>query len=246
MSMTWIIARREVIAYARQRRTLIAMVILAAILASAGRAVVLLSPLVRMALITRRDAAIHLSGHHDLAQAALVWIGMLPVLFSAQQAAIAIAAERERRSLTALLVSPVPVGAILRGKLIGSLSPGLLMLVMAYSVYLTSIAASTRDVASWLPPAVVVAVFALMLATSALMNAVALLISAYSPTVSSASITATFVLLPASFGVAALSVKVSDFGAAPIAGMACAACLLTGLVLAAASRIVQRGSLLTV
>jgi ABC-type Na+ efflux pump permease subunit len=199
-----------------------------------------------MALITRHDAAIHLSGHHDLAQAALVWIGMLPVLFSAQQAAIAIAAERERRSLTALLVSPVAVGAILRGKLIGSLAPGLLMLVVSYSVYLTSIAASTRDVGAWLPPAVVIAVFALMLATSALMNAVALLISAYSPTVSSASITATFVLLPVSFGVAALSVKVSDFGATPIAAMACAGALSTVLLLTAASRMVQRGNLLIV
>jgi hypothetical protein len=120
------------------------------------------------------------------------------------------------------------------------------MLVVSYSVYLTSIAASTREVAAWLPPAVVSAVFALMLATSALMNVLALLISAYSPTVSSASITATFVLLPASFGVAALSVKVSDFGAGPIAAMACCGGLLTILVLVAASRLVQRRNLLIV
>jgi ABC-type Na+ efflux pump permease subunit len=246
MPLTWIIARREIIAYARQRRTLIAMIVLAAILANAGRAVVFVSPLVRMALITRHDAAIHLSGHHDLAQAALVWIGMLPVLFSAQQAAITIAAERERRSLTALLVSPVAVGAILCGKLIGSLAPGLLMLVVSYAVYFTSIAASTPDAAAWLPASIVAAVFALMLATSALMNAVALLISAYSPTVSNASITATFVLLPVSFGVAGLSVKVSDFGPSPIAALACAGFLLTGLVLFAASRLVQRGGLLIV
>lgn len=246
MRLIWVIARREIVSYTRQRRTLVAMVVLAAILANAGHAIVLLSPLVRLALVAHHGASIHLSGHRDLAQSALVWIGLLPVLFSAQQAAIAIAAERERRSLTALLVAPVSLVAILCGKLIGSLAPGLLMLAVAYGVYLASIVSSAPDAASWLPPSIVLAVLALLLALSVLMNTVALLISAHAPTVAGASITATFVLLPVSFAIATLSVKVSDFGPGPIAVLALAAGGLTALVFASATRYLQHGRLLIV
>ena len=152
------------------------LVLLSAALANAGHALVAVSPLVRLALVTRHAAAVNLSGHRALAQSALVWIGLLPVLFSAQQAALTLAAERERRSLTALLVAPITLGSILLGKLLGSLAPGLLMLGVAYAVYLPSIAHAAPDAATWLPLPLVLAVLFLLLALSTLMNSIALII----------------------------------------------------------------------
>lgn len=244
----WIIVGREVRSYARQRRTLVAMIVLAAILANAGRAVVAISPLVQLAVHTRHAAiaGINLSGRQGLAQSALVWIGLLPVLFSAQQAAITIAAERERRSLTALLATPISMGSIFTGKLLGSLMPGVMMLSVAYTVYLASIATAGPQAATWLPLPIVFAVLSLLLGLSALMNTIALLISAFAPTVAAASISATFVLLPLSFAVAVLSVKVTDLGPGPLAVLALAALGATGILLAGAARLIGRGQLLAV
>src|SRR5207247_10228608 len=104
---------RQVLSSPPQARPMVGLVLLSAALAYAGHAIVAVSPLVRLALVTRHAAAVNLSGHRALAQSALVWIGLLPVLFSAQQAAITLAAERERRSLTALLVAPTAIGSIL-------------------------------------------------------------------------------------------------------------------------------------
>jgi ABC-type Na+ efflux pump permease subunit len=246
VSPTGVIILREVRSYARQRRTMVVLIFLSAALANAGHAIVAVSPLVHLALVTRHAAAVNLSGHRALAQSALVWIGLLPVLFSAQQAAITLAAERERRSLTALLVAPVALGSILLGKLVGSLAPGLLMLGVAYAVYLPSVAHAAPDAASWLPIPIVLAVLFLLLALSTLMNSVALIISALAPTVAGASITATFVLLPVSFAVAALSVKVGDIGPGGIMGIALGAAMAAILVLATASRRLQRAHLLAV
>jgi len=246
MSPILVIVLREIRSYARQRRTMVVLVLLSAALANAGHAIVALSPLVRLALVTRHAASVNLSGHRDLAQSALVWIGLLPVLFSAQQAAITIAAERERRSLTALLAAPISIGTILLGKLAGSLAPGVLMLAVADTVYVTSIVTSAHDGASWLPPSIVLAVLFLLLALAALMNTLALIISALAPNVAGASITATFVLLPVSFAVATLSVKVSDIGAAAVAGIALAVALCTVVIFAGASRFLRRAHLLAV
>jgi len=242
----WIIVGREVRSYARQRRTLVAMIVLAAILANAGRAVVAISPLVQLAVHTRHAAGINLSGRQGLAQSALVWIGLLPVLFGAQQAAITIAAERERRSLTALLATPISMGSIFTGKLLGSLTPGVMMLAVAYTVYLASIATAGPQAAAWLPLPIVFAVLSLLLGLSALMNTIALLISAFAPTVAAASISATFMLLPLSFAVAVLSVKVTDLGPGPLALLALAALGATGILLAGAARLIGRGQLLAV
>jgi ABC-type Na+ efflux pump permease subunit len=240
-----VIIAREIKSYARQRRTMILLLVLSAVLANAGHAVVALSPLVRLALVARHTA-VNLSGRRDLAQSALVWIGLLPVLFGAQQAALTLAGERERRSLTALLATPLSIGQILLGKLIGSLAPGLLMLAVADTVYYLSIGGAAPDAATWLPGSIVFAVLFFLLALSTLMNSIALIISALAPNVAGASITATFVLLPVSFAVATLSVKVSDLGAGPIVGMALGASALSILVVSSASRMLQRDRLLTV
>ena len=244
MSPTLVIVIREIRSYARQRRTMITLIILSAILANTGRAIVALSPLVHLALITRHAASVNLAGHRDLAQSALIWIGLLPVLFGAQQAAITLAAERERRSLTALLVTPVSIEQILLGKLAGSLAPSLVMLGVAYAIYVGSIANAAPGAAAWLPVLLVLVVLCFLVALSVLMNSMALIISALAPNVAGASITATFVLLPVSFAVATLSVKVSDIGPAPIAAMAAGAALCSVAILAGASRLLSRAQLL--
>lgn len=246
MSPVTIILARELRSYARQRRTMAVLLLLSAVLANGGYAVVTVSPLMHLSFVSRRVGSVHLSGYRDLAQSALVWIGLLPVLFSAQQAAITIAGERERRSLTALLATPVSIGHILLGKLLGSLAPGMVMLGVAYTLFLARILVSAPDAASWLPAPIVFVVLVLILGCSALMNSLALCISALAPTVAAASITATFVLLPITLALAVLSVNVTDVGSPLIGGVGVCAIAATALVLALASRLLPRERLLTV
>ena len=56
LSLWWVLVGREVRAYARQPRTLGAMVVLAAFLANAGHAVVALSPLVHLGFVHHQGA----------------------------------------------------------------------------------------------------------------------------------------------------------------------------------------------
>jgi len=246
VSAMGIILLREIRSYARQRRTIVVLILLSAMLANGGYAIVSVSPLVHLSFVSRYAHGVDLSGHRDLAQSALVWIGLLPVLFSAQQAAITIAAERERRSLTALLAAPISIASILAGKLLGSLMPGLLMLLVAYAVYLSRIVRAAPDAASWVPVTLVLAVVCLLVSTASLLNSLALIVSALAPTVAAASITATFVLLPFTLILAVISIRVTDLGAAPLAAMALFAALLAALVLLVTSRLLQRTHLLTV
>lgn len=246
MDATLTIFGREVRSYLRQRRMMVILLLLSAMLANGGYAMVSISPLVHLSFVSRYSHGVNLSGHRDLAQSALIWIGLLPVLFSAQQAAITIAAERERRSLTALLAAPVSLASILTGKLLGSLVPGLLMLAVSYALFVGRILGSAPDAASWLPPGLVLCVIWLLLSTAMLLNSLALVVSALAPTVAAASITATFVLLPVTLGLAVLSVQVTDLGAGPIAGFALLGCLLTMLVLSITAHTLRRARLLAV
>lgn len=245
MAAALIILDREVRSYLRQRRMLAILLLLSAMLANGGYVMVSISPLVHLSFVSRYSHGVNLSGHRDLAQSALIWIGLLPVLFSAQQAAISIAAERERRSLTALLAAPISLAAMLTGKLVGSLAPGLLMLAVSYALFIVRILQSAPDAAAWLPPGLVLSVIWLLLSTAALLNSLALIVSALAPTVAAASITATFVLLPITLGLAVLSVQVTDLGAGPIAGFALLGCLLTLVVLFITARTLGRARLLS-
>jgi ABC-2 type transport system permease protein len=174
----------------------------------------------------------------------LVWIGILPLLFGAQQAAITLAGERERRSLTALLATPVSVGHILLGKLAGSLAPGLVMLTIAYGLFLARLAGGA-GLWSLLPLPILSALLVLILTFSALMNSLALIVSALAPTVAAASIIATFVLLPVTMVLAVLSVNVTDLGAGRLAAVALAAAITTIAVLGYAMHMLTRERLLT-
>ena len=246
MVLVAIILARELRSYARQRRTMVVLTCLAILLANGGYTVVTVSPLVHLSFVSRRAGSVHLSGYRDLAQSALIWIGLLPVLFGAQQAAITLAGERERRSLTALLATPISSGQMLLGKLLGSLAPSLMMLSIAYTLYVGRLLAGAPGASSWIPVPVVLAALLLILGCSALMNSLALVVSALAPTVAAASITATFVLLPITLGLAVLSVNVSDVGPGVVAALGAVAVVLTALVLGSAARLLQRERLLTV
>jgi ABC-type Na+ efflux pump permease subunit len=222
------------------------LVVLSVFLANAGYSVVTISPLVHLSIVSRRVGAVSLSGSQDLARSMLIWIGILPLLFSAQQAAITVAGERERRSLTALLASPVPTSSILLGKLAGSLAPGLVMLGVAYGLYFGRVAASPAGGASWLPAPYVAAIVLLVLVFSLLMNSLALIVSSLAPTVAASSITATFVLLPITMVLALVSVEVGDLGAGGLLAVTSAAAAGTCAVLAYAVRTLCRERLLTV
>jgi ABC-type Na+ efflux pump permease subunit len=224
---------------------MIVLLVLSVFVANAGYAVVTVSPLMHLSFVSRRVGGVNLSGSRDLARSALVWIGILPLLFGAQQAAITLAGERERRSLTALLATPVSVGHILLGKLAGSLAPGLVMLFVAYGLFLARLAGGA-DLFSLLPLPILASLLVLILAFSALMNSLALIVSALAPTVAAASITATFVLLPVTMVLAVLSVNVTDLGAGRLGAVALAAALTTAAVLGYAMHMLNRERLLTV
>ena len=120
MSVTWVIAWREVNSILRQRRMLIFAIgfgVIIPLLAGAGGVgvVVRVQPRVGLGTVGHLHASLHVAGLKRLVQSLLVWLGIFPILFSAQFAAIAFAAERERRSLPALLATPIPLGAMVCG-----------------------------------------------------------------------------------------------------------------------------------
>ncbi len=239
-----IIFLRELRSYSRQRRTMAVLILLSAFIANAGYALVTVSPLMHLSIVSRRVGGVNLSGSQDLARSVLVWIGILPLLFSAQQAAITIAGERERRSLTALLAAPISIGCVFIGKLTGSLAPGLAMLIVAYGLYFARVGGS-EDGRSWLPLSYVLVLVLLVLVFSALMNSLALVVSALAPTIGAASITATFILLPVTMVLALVSVNVSDLGVGRLAMITAGGAIATGAVLGYALRHLRRERLLT-
>ena len=128
MDIAWVIAWREVNGILSQRRMLIFAVgfgVIIPLLAGAGFVGVAmrLSSAVGLGTIGHLRATVHVTGLKGLVQSLLVWLGIFPILFSAQFAAVGFAAERERRSLPALLATPASLGAIVCGKLVATLLP---------------------------------------------------------------------------------------------------------------------------
>jgi len=134
MDIAWVIAWREVNGILSQRRMLIFAVgfgVVIPLLAGAGFVGVAmrLSSAVGLGTIGHLHATVHVTGLQGLVQSLLVWLGIFPILFSAQFAAVGFAAERERRSLPALLATPASLGAIVCGKLVATLLPGFVTVV---------------------------------------------------------------------------------------------------------------------
>lgn len=248
MSITWIIAWREVNSILRQRRMLLFAIgfgVLIPLLAGGAIGVIVrLSTVIGLGTVGRLHASLRIAELPGLAQSLLVWLGIFPILFSAQFAAISFAAERERRSLPALLATPVPLGAMILGKLIASLLPGLCTVVVAYSIYVASVAMISPQAASWLPSGIVVAAALFLGALSLLVNGAALLISTRSRTIVGASSTVTFVSLPASVATATFAVAIGTLGPLTVVGIALGLVAVAALLLWAGTASWKRGEIL--
>ena len=248
MSLTWIIAWREVNSILRQRRMLffaIGFGILIPLLAGLGVGVVVrLSRVIGLGTVGHLHASLHVAGLPGLVQSLLVWLGIFPILFSAQFAAISFAAERERRSLPALLATPVPLGAMILGKLIATLTPGLITVVVAYGVFVSSVAAVSPEATAWLPAGIVVAAALFLCALSLLVNGAALLISTRSRTIVGASSTVTFVSLPASVATALFAVVIGTLGPLAVVAIALGLVAVAALLLWAGTASWKRGEIL--
>lgn len=249
MRLTWVIAWREVNSILRQRRMLVFAIgfgVFIPLLAGAGivGVVTRLSSAIGLASVGHLRASLHVSSLKGLVQSLLVWLGIFPILFSAQFAAMAFAAERERRSLPALLATPVPLGAMVCGKLIATLLPGLVTVVAALAVYVAGVDVIAPDAAIWLPLDVVLAAALFLCALSLLVNGVALMISARSRTIVSASSTVTFVSLPASVGTAVFALTIGTMGPLAVSGLALGIIAVAVLALWAGSALWRRGEIL--
>ncbi len=247
--LTWVIARREVNAILRQRRMLIFAVgfgVVIPLLAGAGFVglAVRLGPSVGLGTVGHLHAGLRVTGLKGLVQSLLVWLGIFPVLFSAQFAAVAFAAERERRSLPALLATPVPLGAMVLGKLAASLAPGLITVVASYSVFVASVDTAAPAASAWLPLGTVLAAALFLAALSLLVNGAALLVSARSRTVVGASSTVTFISLPVSLAAVLFAVAIGALPALAVAAIALAVSALAALVLWIGTALWRRGEIL--
>ena len=249
MDLMWVIAWREVNSILRQRRMLLFAVgfgVVISLLAGAGvvGVAVRLSSVVGLGTIGHLHAALRVTQLPQLVQSLLVWLGIFPIMFSAQFAAIAFAAERERRSLPALLATPVPLDAIFCGKLLASLLPGYVTLIAAYGVFLVGATTVAPTAGAWLPAGAVLATALFLVALSLLINGTALLISARSRTVSGASSTVTFVSLPASVGTAVFAVVMGTLGPLAVVAVALAIAAVAVLVLWVGTARWKRGEIL--
>ncbi len=249
LNATWTVAWREANSILRQRRMLIFAIgfgIVIPLAAGAGfvGVVTRLSSVVGLGAVGRVHASLHVTGLRGLVQSLLVWLGIFPILFSAQFAAIAFAAERERRSLPALLATPAPLGAIIVGKLFASLAPGLITVIASYSVYVTAVGVSTPQAAAWLPLDMVAAAAVFLFALSLLVNGAALLISSRSHTVTGASSTVTFVSLPVSVATALFAVAIGTLPPIAVLGAALCVAALAALVLWLGAALWKRGEIL--
>lgn len=249
MRVTWIIAWREVNSILRQRRMLVFAIgfgVLIPLLAGAGvvGVVTRLSTTIGLATVGHLHASLHVGGLQGLVQSLLVWLGIFPILFSAQFAAITFAAERERRSLPALLATPAPLGAMVCGKLLASLLPGLATVTVALSVYVAGVSEVAPAATAWLPAGVVLTAALFLCALSVLVNGAALLISARSRTVMGASSTVTFVSLPASVATAVFAMTIGTLGPLAVAGIALGIIAVAALMLRAGTTLWRRGEIL--
>ena len=247
----WVIAWREVNSILHQRRMLIFAVgfgVIIPLLAGAGfvGVAVRLSSAIGLGTVGHLHASLHVaaSGLQGLVQSLLVWLGIFPILFSAQFAAIGFAAERERRSLPALLATPVPLGLIVCGKLAATLLPGLVTVAAAYSVYVAGVYIVAPQAASWLPLGTVVSAALFLSALSLLVNGAALLISARSRTVVGASSTVTFVSLPVSVATVLFAVTLGTLGPLAVAALALVLALAAAGLLFAGTALWKRGEIL--
>lgn len=191
---TWIIARRAAIESVHDRMTLIF---------SATMALVL--PFLIVLLVIRPQAT-HNAGLGTLLAVYLLIAGLLPSNGSIGVAAGVFAGEKEQGNLAPLLATPASNRAIFGGKVLGAVLPALLYAVIAEVCYLTEVTLLVgADKLRLLPPALSLAMIALVPTYAVLGAAVASLISSRVRTYQSAQTLSSLALLPimgALFGLA--------------------------------------------
>jgi len=249
MNTTLIIAWREVNSILSQRRMLVFAIgfgVIIPLLAGAGFVglIVRLSTVIGLGAVGTVHASLHVTGLSGLVQSLLVWLGIFPILFSAQFAAITFAAERERRSLPALLATPADLSSIIWGKLLGSLAPGYITVIASYVVYVTAATTVAPQAGNWLPWETVVAAGLFLASLSLLVNGAALLISSRSHTVVGASSSVTFVSLPVSIATALFAIAISTLPSIVVVAAAAVVAGLAVFMIGTGSALWKRGEIL--
>lgn len=230
--VTLLIARRAALESLRDRATLISSAIF-----------VLLLPILWVLLVIRPAAQ---SGHFSpaglgtLMAIYLLTVGLLPTSAATGVAAGQFAGEKEQGNLAPLLASPASNTAIFGGKVLGAVLPALLYAAIAEVSYLIEISASIgADKLRLLPPALSLAMLALVPVIATFAAGVAALISSRVRTYQTAQTLASLALLPVFFGFFALTTELQTWGA-PALFAAIAAIALVDVALIAIAAMTWR------
>lgn len=143
----------------------------------------------------------------------LLMVGLLPGSAAVGIAAGQFAGEKEQGSLTPLLASPASNLAIFGGKVLGAVLPAILFSIVAEGAYLGTLAISVgAGTLRLLPPALSLAMLALVPAVALFAATVASLISSRVRTFNAAQQLGGLVLLPVWGALFGLAFKLTDWG----------------------------------
>lgn len=144
----------------------------------------------------------------------LLTVGLLPATAASSVASGQFAGEKEQGNLAPLLASPASNRAIFGGKVLGAVLPALLYSAIAIASYLAEIALLVGPAKlRLLPPALSLAMVALVPVVAVFAALVASLISSRVRTFQAAQNVSSLLLLPVLFGFFFLAGKMSDWGA---------------------------------
>jgi ABC-2 type transport system permease protein len=202
----WLIGRRQMLEAVRDRSTLIMTGFLLVI-----QAVVMLSLLQSLAQghLSPKEAA----STSTLMVFGLLYVGLLPVTPAVGIASGVFAGDKERGSLTPLLVTPLSNTAIFAGKILGAVLPALIYALIGIIVYFTEIALFFGvDKLGLFPIGLSIAVLVLIPAITLLGASLASLISSRVSTFQAAQNYTSIILIVFWFALAALLFLASSWG----------------------------------
>jgi ABC-type Na+ efflux pump permease subunit len=167
----------------------------------------------------------------------LLMVGLLPSTAAVGVAAGLFAGEKEAGSLAPLLASPASNIAIFGGKVLGAVAPAIIFSIVAEGAYLGALVAATgADTLRQLPPALSLAMLALVPAVALFAATVASLISSRVRTFNTAQQIGSLVLLPLWGLLFSLGFKLGEWGPgalfAAVAGLLAADAALVALAAA--------------
>ncbi len=206
MQSAWLIAKRQMLEALRDRSTLIMTGFLLVI-----QAVVMLSLLQPLAQghLSPKEAV----STGTLMVFGLLYVGLLPVTPAVGIASGVFAGDKERGSLTPLLVTPLSNTAIFAGKVLGAVLPALIYAFIGIMVYFAEIAVVFGpDKLMLFPVRLSLAVLVLIPAITLLGASLASLISSRVNTFQAAQNYTSIILIVFWFGLAALLFVASAWG----------------------------------